>query len=85
MKVQLWQYQGVKPYGTHEDRDGSVNPFPQFRTSRENQYDTPSSRDSGDWLSVSTGRLPDGSMTGITLYFASREEMEEFICSSGIK
>lgn len=85
MRVQLWQHQDVKPDGSHEDRDGGVNPFPQFRTSRENQYDTPSSRDSGDWLSVSTGRLPDGTMTGITLYFDSREEMEEFISQSGIE
>lgn len=84
MRVQLWQHTKIRPDGTHEDREGSLIPFPTFRTSRENQYDTPSTRAAGDWLSVSTGRLPDGTVTGITLYFDSRQEMEDFITSSGI-
>lgn len=83
MRVQLWQYTGVNPDGTH-DGEGSIVPFAQFRTSRENQYDTPSARAAGDWLSVSTGRLPDGSHTGITLYFDSRDEMEAFLQDSNI-
>jgi len=85
MRAELWQHTNVLPDGKHEDREGSLIPFPMFRTSRENQNDTPSARAAGDWLSVSTGRLPDGTVTGITLYFDSRHEMEDFITSSGIQ
>lgn len=84
MRVELWQHTDVRPDGTREDRDGSLIPYPMFRTSRENQYETPSAIDAGDWLNVSTGRLPDGTVTGITLYFDSRQEMEDFIITSGI-
>jgi len=84
MQVQMWQYQDVQVDGTFAARDGAVVPYPQFRTSRENEYETASSQKDGDWLSVSTGRMPDGTMTGITLYFDSREEMEDFISDSGV-
>lgn len=83
MRVQLWQYVDVETSGIVPS-GGSVVPFPQFGSSRENTYDTPSARSAGDWLSVSTGRLPDGTMTGITLYFDSREDMEFFLKQSGV-
>jgi hypothetical protein len=83
MRVELWQYQDVSPDGIVPS-GGSVVTFPRFHSSRENEYDTPSSRQCGDWVSVSTGRLPDGTVTGVTLYFGSRDEMQDFICDSGI-
>lgn len=83
MQVQLWQYVDVDPSGVVPS-GGSVIPFPQFRSSRENTHDTPSAVAGGDWLSVSTGRLPDGTMTGITLYFGSREDMDLFLADSGV-
>lgn len=89
MRTELWQVANVNPNGTIGDppapASGAMNVHPGFWTSREQYVSTPSLEDSGDWLSVSTGRLPDGTVTGITLYFDSREEMNQYIRECGIE
>lgn len=88
MRVELWQSVDVNPDGTIGDpvdpSKGAIEVLPLFRSSREPYHHTPSLRASGDWCSVSTGRLPDGTVTGITLYFNSRDEMQKFIADSGV-
>ena len=79
-KVTFWQHEDVKPDGTFGDPAlGSVEKFPMWRSSREPYSRTPSLEADGHWVSVSTGRLPDGTVTGITVYFESIEELESFV------
>lgn len=82
MRVEYWNYANVKPDGTFEDdpehKHGSVCPEPKMDTSGDHHLQTRSTVEAGLWLSVSTGRLPDGTMHGITLFFESEAEMNAF-------
>ena len=82
MRVEYWMYQGVKPDGRFENdpehREGAVNPNPRMDTSGGHHAQTASTERDGLWLSVSTGRLPDGTMHGITIYFSNESEMRDF-------
>ena len=82
MRVEHWSYSGVLPDGTFENDpqylQGQVHPEPRIATSGNHHMQTPSTIESGRWMSVSTGILPDGTMQGITIYFKDEEEMREF-------
>lgn len=82
MKVEYWSYSSVKPDGTFENDEahgeGSVRAQPGMATSGMHWRQTRSTVEAGLWMSVSTGRLQDGTMHGITLYFADENEMREF-------
>jgi hypothetical protein len=82
MRAEYWSYNNVKSDGTFENdpehREGSVRPRPEMETSGLHWKQTRSAKSSGHWLSVSTGRLPDGTMHGITLFFDDENEMQRF-------
>jgi hypothetical protein len=74
MKIEHWSYINLNPDGTFagdpNHRKGAVEPKPGLNTSEPGE--------SRPWLSVSTGRLPDGTMHGITVRFSCTKEMREF-------
>lgn len=82
MKVEYWSYNNVKPDGTFENdpehHQGSVKAKPQMDTSGLHHLQTRSTVEAGLWMSVSTGRLLDGTIHGITLYFDDETEMRDF-------
>ena len=83
MKVSFWSYADLLPDGSFvadpEHKQGSVRPEPELATSGLHWRQTPSVQAEDEfWLSVSTGRLPDGTMHGITLSFECEEEMRRF-------
>lgn len=82
MKVEYWSYANVKPDGTFENDpehlEGSVRPQPEMSVSGMHHLQTRSVIEAGLWMSVSTGRLPDGTMHGITIYFDDEAEMRTF-------
>lgn len=82
MKIEYWQYSGLNLDGTFEgdpeNKQGSVCHKPKMDTSGLHHPNTRSAVESGLWLSVSTGRLPDGTMHGITIFFNDEAEMRLF-------
>ena len=82
MKVEYWSYSNVKPDGRFENdpdhKQGSVRPQPEMATSGRHWLPTRDTLASGHWMSVSTGRLPDGTLHGITLFFEDENEMHRF-------
>ncbi len=82
MRVEYWTYANVNPDGSFENdpdhREGTVRPMPEMATSGLHWNQTPSTKASGHWMSVSTGRLPDGTMHGITLFFDDETEFRRF-------
>lgn len=83
MKIEYWSESEVNEdgtigFGTPNPALGSVSVEPGMNTSGMHHAQTPSTVRSGLWMNVSTGRLPDGTMHGITLYFDNEREMREF-------
>lgn len=82
MRVEYWTYSGVNADGTignpPRPEEGSVRTKPELATSGKQWRQTPSTEASGLWMSISTGRLPDGTIHGITLFFSCEEEMRDF-------
>ena len=82
MRIKYWTYSGVKLDGTFENdpnnNEGSVHVNPRMDTSGNHHYNTRSTRASGLWMSISTGRLSDGTVQGITLFFDDEPEMRQF-------
>jgi hypothetical protein len=73
MKIEYWSYAGVKPDGTFandpQHEAGAVGTKPRAEKGQSRGF---------PWISVTTGRLPDSTMHGITLYFDSKDKMLEF-------
>lgn len=82
MKVEYWNEIDVNPDGTFgepvEPKRGSIEVDPQMKTSYAPQLPTRSAYNNPFWMFVSTGRLKDGSIHGITIYFDSEEQMKQF-------
>jgi hypothetical protein len=76
MKIEYWSYQNVLPNGTIKGELGEIDPIPKINTSGLHHAQTRSTVESGLWMSVSTGRLEDSSMHGITIYFSNESEMD---------
>ncbi|HEX6827255.1 MAG TPA: hypothetical protein VF077_13130 [Nitrospiraceae bacterium] len=81
MKISYWTYHGIKPDGTLDGAPGQVCVTPKMDTSGNHHAQTRSTIESGLWMSVSTGRLEDGAMHGITLFFDDEQEMRDFEAS----
>lgn len=82
MLIEYWSYDSVNADGTFgmppDPSQGAVEVSSGLRTSGGHHANTPSTQVDGMWMSVSTGRLPDGTMHGVTIYFADEAEMSEF-------
>jgi len=83
MRVSFWSYADLLPDGSFvgdpEHKQGAVRPEPGLATSGLHWHQTPSVQAEDEfWFSVSTGRLLDGTMHGITLFFECEEEMRRF-------
>lgn len=85
MHIEYWQHHDLNPDGTTGNpvrpEEGSVNPQPGVRTSSAGDLQTRSTVRDGLWLMLTTGRLDDGTMHGITLYFRDEAEMRAFEAS----
>jgi hypothetical protein len=82
MKIEYWTESEINEDGTMGDpvqpERGSVNTVPRMDTSGMHHLQTHSTKRDGLWLMVTTGRLPDGTMHGITIYFRDEDEMTAF-------
>jgi hypothetical protein len=78
MTIEYWSYSGVRTDGTMENDPGAVVVEPGMDTSGLHHPRTGSAKSDGLWLGVCTGRLKDGTMHGITLYFDDDREMRQF-------
>ena len=82
MKIKYWCHSNVLPDGSFENDPshflGKVNPKASMNTSGSHHLQTPSSVAAGLWMSVCTGRLEGGDVHGITIYFESEKEMQNF-------
>ncbi len=83
MTLTHWSYSDLLPDGSFSGdpmhQRGSVRPQPEIATSGNHWHQTPSLlADDEYWMSISTGRLPDGTMHGITLGFECEDEMRLF-------
>lgn len=82
MRIKYWCHSNVLPDGTFENDSyhfkGSVNPAAGINTSGSHHLQTPSALAAGLWMSVCTGRLEDGNVHGLTIYFENEKEMQIF-------
>ena len=83
MRVEYWSDSGVLLDGQYKDvsrrrAEGSFCPYPKMDTSGGHHLQTRTEINSGLWLMVSTGVLPDGTIHGITLFFDDESEMRDF-------
>lgn len=82
MKIEYWNDSDVHPDGTFENdpehHRGQFDPKPKIDTSGLHHLQTRSTVEAGLWMMVSTGRLPDGTIHGITVYFKDETEMRNF-------
>lgn len=82
MRVEYWSHSNVLPDGTFENdpehRKGSVGTKPKMNTSGKHNLQTRSTVEAGLWMLVSTGRLDDGMVHGITIFFDDEAEMRDF-------
>lgn len=82
MKITYWSYTDVNEDGTFgspvDPSLGSIRPEPGMATSGSHWHQTPSTQAAGLWMSVCTGRLPDGTCHGITISFRDEAEMHAF-------
>lgn len=85
MHLEYWQYHDVNPNGTFGNpvrpEEGSVTAKPGISTSSASDLQTRSTVRDGLWFMLTTGRLDDGTMRGITLYFRDEAEMRAFEAS----
>ena len=79
MKIEYWNYSEINEDGTIgypvRPEMGSLKTEGGMQTSGLHHAQTHYTKRDGLWLSVSSGRLPDGTMHGITIYFRDDEEM----------
>jgi hypothetical protein len=82
MRIEYWNDSDVKLDGTFENdpehHRGQCDPKPKMDTSGFHHPQTRSAMKAGLWMMVSTGRLPDGTIHGITIYFENESEMRKF-------
>lgn len=82
MKIEYWTQSEINEDGTMgnpvQPERGSVNTDPRMDTSGMHHLQTRSLKRDGLWLMVTTGRLPDGTMHGITISFRDEAEMSAF-------
>jgi hypothetical protein len=82
MRIEYWNYNEVNVDGTigqpPRPHEGSVRTEPGMDTSGKHHFQSPSTKRDGLWMKVSTGRLHDGTVHGITLYFRDEAEMRDF-------
>lgn len=82
MKIEYWSWEDILPDGTTSGDTsgilGAVNVEPRMDTNGNHHLDSSSSKRDGHWLMVTTGRLPNGVMHGITIYFDNEHEMQNF-------
>ena len=82
MKIEYWTESEINEDGTMGDpvqpERGSIGTKPRMDTSGMHQLQTHSTKSSGLWLMVTTGRLEDGVCHGITLFFDDEAEMRAF-------
>lgn len=82
MKIVYWTESGINEDGTMgnpiQTERGSINTKPGMDTSGMHHLQTHSTKRDGLWLTVSTGRLEDGTCHGITIYFRNEAEMAKF-------
>ena len=77
MRVEYWSHSGISEDGSVVG-GGSVDPSPGVRTSGNHHLQTRSTKRDGLWLAVTSGRMDDGTMHGITVYFRDEREMRDF-------
>lgn len=82
MTAEFWKHQPVDIEGNTFDAKGMING--NVSTEPGVGENEPDDID-GAWVVVSTGRLADGSVRGITLSFESEMEKKKFLldCNSG--
>ena len=82
MKIEYWNYSEINADGSIGEpvrpEMGSLKTVGGMQTSGQHHAQTHSTKRDGLWLSVSSGRLEDGTMHGITIYFRDESEMTAF-------
>lgn len=82
MRIEYWDYSNLNPDGTFRDdpdhKQGKLDINPRMDISGFHHLQTASTIRDGLWLMVTTGRLSNGNMYGITIYFDNEEQFNNF-------
>lgn len=85
MKIEYWHETDLNEDGSlgnpPELWRGTLETDPQLKTSYAPHFSSLSSQSNPHWMFVSTGRLKDESIHGITLRFDSEKEMNAFFAN----